>query len=129
MMRVGIVEVFVDDQDAAKRFYVDVLGFRIKVDADYGSASRWLTVVSPDDPDGAELLLAPAVGAAGPLQAERRASGTPTLSLTTDDCQKSYEELRARGATFVSEPEHRSYGGIDAVFEDGCGNLLNLHEA
>jgi catechol 2,3-dioxygenase-like lactoylglutathione lyase family enzyme len=127
-MRIGVVEVSVDDQDKARTFYTEVLGLEVKVDAPYGDGARWLTVVSPEDPGGTQLMLAPLHGATAAVQEQRRQSGTPALSFTTDDCQRTYEELRARGAVFVSEPRRMPYGGMDAVFEDGCGNLLNLHQ-
>jgi catechol 2,3-dioxygenase-like lactoylglutathione lyase family enzyme len=127
-MRIGVTEVFVDDQDKARAFYTEVLGFEVKDDASYSDTARWLTVVSPEDPEGTELLLAPVNDAAAALQAARRESGTPAVSFATGDCQQSYRELAGRGAVFVSEPQQRGYGGTDAVFEDGCGNLLNLHQ-
>jgi catechol 2,3-dioxygenase-like lactoylglutathione lyase family enzyme len=127
-MRIGLTEIAVDDQEKARDFYTRVLGLHVKVDADYGGGARWLTVVSPEDPDGTELLLGPLDDAAAALQAARRERGTPAISFTTEDCQRSYEELRARGAVFRSPPQRREYGGIDAVLEDGCGNLLNLHQ-
>jgi catechol 2,3-dioxygenase-like lactoylglutathione lyase family enzyme len=127
-MKIGIVDVFVADQQAAHDFYVGVLGMEVKVDASYGPGGRWLTVVSPEDRDGTQLLLAPLNEAAAQLQAKRRESGTPAVSFTTDACQRSFEYLRARGVAFLSEPQAMGYGGIDAVFEDGCGNLLNLHQ-
>jgi catechol 2,3-dioxygenase-like lactoylglutathione lyase family enzyme len=127
-MRIGVTEVFVDDQDKGRAFYTEVLGLVVKVDASYGDTSRWLTVVSPDEPDGTQLLLAPMNDAAAALQATRRQSGTPALSFTTQDCQRDYRELASRGAVFVSEPQPMGYGGTDAVLEDGCGNLLNLHQ-
>jgi catechol 2,3-dioxygenase-like lactoylglutathione lyase family enzyme len=128
-MRIGVTEIAVDDQEKAREFYSGVLGLRVKVDAQYGPDARWLSVVSPEDPDGTELLLGPLDETAARLQAARRERGTPTLSFSTDDCRRSYEELKARGAVFRSAPQERPYGGTDAVFEDGCGNLLNLHEA
>jgi catechol 2,3-dioxygenase-like lactoylglutathione lyase family enzyme len=127
-MKIAIVDVFVDDQDRARHFYADVLGLQVKTDAAYGPDARWLTVVSPDDPDGTQLLLAPLNEAARALQATRQASGTPAVSFTTDDCARDYEQLRDRGVVFRSAPAAMGYGGIDAVFEDGCGNLLNLHQ-
>jgi catechol 2,3-dioxygenase-like lactoylglutathione lyase family enzyme len=127
-MKISIVDVFVDDQDRARDFYSDALGLQLKDDAAYGASGRWLTVVSPEDPDGTQLLLTPTNDAAKALQAARREAGTPAVSFTTDDCRRSYEELRDRGVVFVSEPQEMGYGGIDAVFEDGCGNLLNLHQ-
>jgi catechol 2,3-dioxygenase-like lactoylglutathione lyase family enzyme len=127
-MKIGIVDVFVEDQDRARDFYTEKLGLRVKDDAAYGPGIRWLTVVSPEDPDGTELLLTPLDDAAKALQATRRESGKPALSFTTEDCQRAYDQLRERGVTFLSEPREMSYGGIDAVFQDGCGNLINLHQ-
>jgi catechol 2,3-dioxygenase-like lactoylglutathione lyase family enzyme len=127
-MRIGLTEVFVDDQEKARAFYTNVLGFEVKTDAAYSDSARWLTVVSPEDPEGAQLLLAPMSEPARALQDARRTAGTPAISVTTDDCRRDYELLRSGGATFLSEPRQMEYGGMDAVFEDGCGNLLNLHQ-
>jgi catechol 2,3-dioxygenase-like lactoylglutathione lyase family enzyme len=127
-MRIGVTEVFVHDQDKARRFYTEVLGFELKTDAAYSGSARWLTVVSREDPDGTELLLTPLNEAGAALQQARRESGTPAVSLTSTDCRRDYEELKARGAIFLFEPRAMGYGGTDAVFDDGCGNLLNLHE-
>ena len=127
-MRIGVTEIFVDDQNNARTFYTEVLGFDVKVDTPYSDTARWLTVVSPEDPDGTQLLLTPLHAAAEALQRSRRETGTPALSITTRDCRRTYEELTAKGAVFLSEPQQMPYGGTDAVFEDGCGNLLNLHE-
>jgi hypothetical protein len=87
-----------------------------------GAGERWLTVVSPDDPDRTSLLLAPLNEAAKALRAHRRATGTPALSFTVDKCQR-YRDLRDRSV--MSEPEAMGYGRTDAVFEDRCGNALN----
>jgi len=127
-MRIGVTEVQVEDQDRARQFYTQALGLQVKTDVPYGEDARWLTVVSPEEPDGTALLLGPATGAGKDLQQARREAGVPVLSFTTDECRASYEQLRARGVTFLDEPRQMPYGGIDAVFEDGCGNLLNLHE-
>jgi catechol 2,3-dioxygenase-like lactoylglutathione lyase family enzyme len=127
-VRIGITELFVDDQDKALRFYTETLGFRVKTDAAYGATDRWLTVVSPEQPDGPELLLAPMTGAARSLQSDRRARGSPAISFTTDDCQREFDDLSSRGVTFHRRPERLAYGGIDAVLDDGCGNLVNLHQ-
>jgi catechol 2,3-dioxygenase-like lactoylglutathione lyase family enzyme len=128
-MRIGVTEIAVDDQEKARAFYTGVLGLEVKVDAPYGDGARWLTVVSPEDPGGTELLLAPGDEATAALQAARREHGVPAITFVTDDCERSYEELTARGAVFISPPQRRDYGGTDAVLEDGCGNLVNLHEA
>jgi len=127
-MRIGLVDVFVDDQDRALTFYTDGLGLQIKDDAAYGPDGRWLTVVSPDDPDGTELLLSPLNHAAKALRDSRCETGPPVVSFTVDNCERRYAELRERGVVFRSEPKAMDYGGIDALFEDGCGNLLNLHQ-
>lgn len=127
-MRINIAELHVDDQDKARSFYTDVLGLRVKTDAPYGGGARWLTVVSPEDPDGTQLLLTPCQGAAEALQQQRRSSGTPAMSFTTDDCRRTYEDLKARGVDFLGEPQQMPYGGVDVVFDDGCGNLINLHQ-
>src|SRR5918994_3661608 len=127
-MRIGVTEVFVNDQDKARAFYTDVLGFEVKDDTPYSDTARWLTVVSPEDRDGTHLLLTPVHAEAEALQRARLSEGTPALSLTTDDCRRTFDELIARGAVFRSEPQQMPYGGTDAVFEDGCGNCLNLHE-
>lgn len=128
-MRIGVVEIFVNDQEQARDFYTSVLGFEVHTDAAYGNSTRWLTVVAPGDRDGTQLLLAPTNDAAAALQATRRENGTPAVSFTTTDCRRSHRELSARGAKFLSGPTSTDYGGVDAVFEDGCGNLLNLHQA
>jgi catechol 2,3-dioxygenase-like lactoylglutathione lyase family enzyme len=127
-VRIALTEIFVDDQNKARAFYTEVLGLQVKTDAPYSSTARWLSVVSPEDPQGTELLLSPMSDAAAALQASRRGAGSPAISFSADDCRRACEELKAKGAQFVSEPRQMDYGGTDAVFEDGCGNLLNLHQ-
>jgi catechol 2,3-dioxygenase-like lactoylglutathione lyase family enzyme len=128
MMRIGLASIFVDDQDQAERFYTQVLGFQVKTSAPYGPGERWLSVVAPEDPEGVELVLHLADEPARSFQAASRAVGRPVLSLRTDDCAGEAERLKARGVVFVTEPSRRAYGGMDAVFADSCGNLLNLHQ-
>jgi catechol 2,3-dioxygenase-like lactoylglutathione lyase family enzyme len=127
-MRIGLVSVFVDDQDQAERFYTQVLGFTVKTSAPYGPDERWLSVVSREDPDGVELVLHLADEPARAFQAASRAIGRPVLSLRTDDCAGETEQLKAKGVVFVKEPDRMAYGGIDAVLDDTCGNLVNLHQ-
>lgn len=127
-MLIKLAGIFVEDQDAARKFYTNVLGFQVKTDAAYGPGQRWLTVVSPEDPDGTQLLLSPGDEAATALQRAQRAAGKPAVSLTTDDCRREHRELVAKGVTFTLEPTKMEYGGTDAVFDDGCGNLINLHQ-
>jgi catechol 2,3-dioxygenase-like lactoylglutathione lyase family enzyme len=127
-MRIGLTSIFVDDQDQAERFYSEVLGFQVKTSAAYGPGERWLTVVAPEEPDGVELALHLADEPARAFQAASRTAGRPVLSLTTGDCQGEAGRLKARGVVFVKEPGPMAYGGMDAVFADSCGNLLNLHQ-
>jgi predicted enzyme related to lactoylglutathione lyase len=127
-MRIGLTGIFVDDQDQAEQFYTQILGFQIKTSAPYGPEERWLSVVSPEEPDGVELVLHLADEPARAFQQASRELGRPVLSLRTEDCQGEAERLKARGVVFVKEPVRMAYGGIDAVFTDSCGNLLNLHQ-
>ena len=127
-MRIGLTSIFVDDQDQAERFYTEVLGFQVKTSAPYGPEERWLSVVSPEEPDGVELVLHLADEPARAFQQASRQAGRPVLSLRSDDCAAEAERLKAKGVVFVKEPWRRDYGGIDAVFTDTCGNLLNLHQ-
>jgi catechol 2,3-dioxygenase-like lactoylglutathione lyase family enzyme len=127
-MRIGLTGIFVDDQDQAERFYTEVLGFKVKTNAPYGPTERWLTVVSPEDPDGVELVLHLTDEPARAFQQASRELGRPVISLRTDDCAAEATRLKAKGAVFVKEPWRRDYGGIDAVFDDTCGNLINLHQ-
>jgi catechol 2,3-dioxygenase-like lactoylglutathione lyase family enzyme len=127
-MRIGLTGIFVDDQDRAERFYTEVLGLKVKTNMPYSATERWLTVVSPEEPDGVELVLHLADEPARAFQAASRAQGRPVFSLRTDDCAGDAERLKARGVVFVREPARMEYGGMDAVFDDTCGNLVNLHQ-
>src|SRR5512133_4216998 len=123
-MRICLASVFIDDQDQDERFFTEVLGLLVKDNVPYTDTERWLTVVSPEEPDGVELVLHLADAPARTFQAASRERGRPVLSLHTDDCQREAERLKARGVVFVKEPGRMPYGGLDAVFDDTCGNLL-----
>jgi catechol 2,3-dioxygenase-like lactoylglutathione lyase family enzyme len=127
-MRIGLTGIYVDDQDRAERFYTEVLGFKVKTSAPYGPDERWLTVVSPEDPDGVELALHLTDEPARAFRKATREQGRPVISLTTTDCAGDAQRLKARGVVFVKEPGRMDYGGVDAVFDDTCGNLINLHQ-
>jgi len=127
-MRIGLVGVYVDDQDRAERFYTEVLGLQVKTSGAYGAGERWLSVVAPEEPGGVELVLHLADAPARVFQQASRERGRPVLSLRTGDCQGEAERLKAKGVGFVKEPGRMPYGGLDAVFDDTCGNLLNLHQ-
>jgi catechol 2,3-dioxygenase-like lactoylglutathione lyase family enzyme len=127
-MRIGLTSIFVDDQDRAERFYTEVLGFEVKTSAPYGPGERWLTVVSREDPDGIELVLHLTDEPARAYREATREQGRPVISLITADCAGDAERLKAKGVVFVKEPGRMDYGGMDAVFDDTCGNLINLHQ-
>jgi catechol 2,3-dioxygenase-like lactoylglutathione lyase family enzyme len=124
-MRINLASVLVDDQDKALRFYTDVLGFRKKVEIPLGEA-RWLTVVSPEDPDCVELLLEPdGHPAARPFKEALVADGIPYTSFAVDDVRAEYERLRGLGVTFTQGPTEM--GPVTtAVFDDTCGNLIQI---
>ena len=127
-MRIYITSVLVDDQEKALRFYTDVLGFVKKNDIPMGQA-RWLTVVSPDDPQGTELLLEPdSHPAAGPFKAALVTDGIPVTSFAVDDVQAEFERLRGLGVQFTQEPVDMG-GVITAVLDDTCGNLIQIAKA
>lgn len=124
-MRLRVLSVFVDDQEKAKVFYTDVLGFQIKHDIPMGEFS-WITVVSPQDPDGAELLLEPSVHpAVKPWRDAMMEDGIPLLQLDVEDCQAEYDRLTAAGVTFTQPPTEMG-PVVTAVFDDSFGNLVQL---
>jgi catechol 2,3-dioxygenase-like lactoylglutathione lyase family enzyme len=124
-VRIYITSVFVDDQDKALAFYTDVLGFVKKTDIPLGEA-RWLTVVSPEDPDGTELLLEPdGHPAVGPFKAALVEDGIPVTSFAVDDVHAEFDRLKGLGVRFTQEPLES--GGVTmAVLDDSCGNLIQI---
>lgn len=126
-MRIVVSSVLVDDQRKALAFYTDVLGFVKKQDIPLGEDS-WLTVVSPDDPDGVELLLEP--NRFPPAQVYQKAleeAGIPLTTFAVDDIQSEYERLVGRGVVFHMEPTDAGTTRV-AIFEDTCGNLIQMHQ-
>ncbi len=124
-MQINLATILVDDQDRALHFYTTVLGFVTKNDVTMGTF-RWLTVTSPEGAHGVELVLQP-IGFP-PAQTYQKAmfeAGMPATAFTTTDIQADYQRLKELGVTFRSEPQ--SMGPITSVlFEDTCGNLINL---
>jgi catechol 2,3-dioxygenase-like lactoylglutathione lyase family enzyme len=116
----------VDDQAKALRFYTDILGWVTKTDIDMGEGGRWLTVVSPEAPEGPELLLEPdAHPAAPPFKAALVEDGIPWTSFAVTDVEAEYERLRGLGVRFTQEPTEM--GPVTtAVFDDTCGNLIQI---
>ena len=127
-MRINVTSVLVDNQDKALAFYTDVLGFLKKTDIPLGGGAKWLTVVSPDAPDGVELLLEPdAHPAARPFKEALVEDGIPYTSFAVDDVQAEFDRLSNLGVTFVQPPT--AMGPVTtAVFDDTCGNLIQIAE-
>lgn len=124
-MRIHLTSVFVDDQDKALTFYTEVLGFVKKVDMPAGNF-RWLTVVSPEGPDGIQLLLEPnANPAAKTYQKAIYEQGIPATSFAVEDIQKEVERLKKLGVAFTMEPTKMGPATI-ALFDDTCGNLIQI---
>ena len=124
-MKIKLTSVYVDDQDKALRFYTEVLGFDKKADFSNGPY-RWLTVGSPEEPDGAQLQLAlnnnPAARA---YQQAMFQQGQPAAMFYTDDIKRDHERIQARGATFTMPPTDVTASTI-AMLNDTCGNLIQL---
>ena len=121
-MKIKLNSVIVQNQENALRFYIEILGFTKKMDVTVG-AFRWLTVVSPEEPDGAQLLLEPnANSAAATYQRALFESGIPLTAFAVDDIEKEYEQLRALGVVFTKQPTKEG-GVIVAILDDTCGNL------
>jgi catechol 2,3-dioxygenase-like lactoylglutathione lyase family enzyme len=129
---VSLATLWVNDQEEAKAFYIDKLGFREAADVTMGDGYRWLTVCHPEHPELQLTLSKP-----GPPLDEEDAAAVQrmidkgshgSIGLATDDCRKTYEELTAKGVTFIQEPADRPYG-VEAVLRDNSGNWLVLVEA
>ncbi len=124
-MRISLTSVFVDDQRAALAFYTDVLGFQKRRDIPLGD-DFWLTVVSPEAPDGPELLLEPAGHpAVKPFRDALVEDGIPLVQFAVDDVAAEHERLTARGVEFTQPPTDVGTAVV-AVFDDTCGNLVQL---
>ena len=124
-MKIKLTSVYVNDQDKALRFYTEVLGFARKADFSSGPF-RWLTVVSPEEPDGTELQLAlDADPAARAYQQAMFRQNQPAAMFFTDDVQGEYERMKARGAEFTLAPTDVTASRI-AILDDTCGNRIQL---
>ena len=124
-MRINLTSVYVDDQRAALAFYTDVLGFTVRHDVPIGE-DFWITVVSPDAPDGPELLLEPAGHpAVKPYRDALVEDGIPLAQFAVDDLGAEYDRLTKRGVAFTQPPTDIG-PAVVAVFDDTCGNLIQL---
>ncbi|WP_432347215.1 VOC family protein [Shinella yambaruensis] len=126
-MRIYVTSVPVDDQAKAEDFYTRVLGFRVKHDVPVGE-DRWLTVVSPENPDGTELLLEPSGHpAVGPYKAALVEDGIPIASFQVNDLDAEHQRLVSLGVAFTQPPMDAGPVRM-AVFDDTCGNLIQIIE-
>jgi predicted enzyme related to lactoylglutathione lyase len=125
-MRIKLTNVYVDDQEKALRFYTEKLGFVKKADFSQGNF-RWLTVVSPEEPGGVELVLQP-ISFVPPAQAYQQALrqlGTPAAMFFVDDVNQEHDKLQALGVTFTMPPT-KTVGSTITMLDDTCGNLVQL---
>jgi len=126
-MKIKLTSVLVNDQAKALKFYTEVLGFIKEMDMPAGEF-RFLTVVSPDEPEGTQLLLEPNNNPAGAtFQKSLFEQGIPLTAFAVDNMQKEYDRLKNLGVIFVGEPT-RAPGPITAVFNDTCGNFIQLFQ-
>jgi catechol 2,3-dioxygenase-like lactoylglutathione lyase family enzyme len=124
-MKINLTSVLVDDQAKALRFYTEVLGFVKKADVPLGE-HRWLTVVSPEDPQGPELVLEPdGHPAAPPFKEALVSDGIPFTSFAVEDVHRDFERLTDLGVRFTQEPTQMG-PVMTAVFDDTCGNLIQI---
>ena len=124
-MKIKLTSIYVDDQEKALRFYTDVLGLVKKADVSQGPY-RWLTVTSPEEPDGSELQLALNDNpAAKTYQQAMFQQGQPATMFFTDDIQADFERIKAGGAEFTMPPSQVT-GSTIALVNDTCGNLIQL---
>jgi predicted enzyme related to lactoylglutathione lyase len=124
-MKIKVTSIYVDDQEKAQRFYTDILGLVKKADVTQGPY-RWLTVASPEEPDGVELQLAPNDNpAAKAYQQAMFEQGQPAAMFYVDDVQREYDRMKAAGAEFTMPPT-KVTGSTIAMVNDTCGNLIQI---
>ena len=129
--RMSHATIFVQNQEEALAFYRDKLGFRVHTDAKINDDFRWLTMCTNDDPDFELILLEPKPGMLMDEETSKQMRAIMAKGVlgagafNTDDCQGTYDELKAKGVEFISAPSQRPYG-IEAVFKDNSGNWFSL---
>lgn len=128
---ISLVTVYCLDQDKARDFYVNILGFEVRTDITMGEGFRWVTVGHPSQPELEVTLMTPGPPldeeAAAFIRRQLEKGQMGGLGLRVDDCRKTYEELTGKGVTFLQEPSERPYG-VEAVMRDNTGNWLVLVE-
>jgi len=128
-MKIALTSVSIDDYDKALRFYTQVLGFVLKRDIPLGAGARWITVVSPEEPDGTELVLEPNADypAMKALKEALVRDGIPYTAFQVSDIQKEYDRLKKLDVDFTMEPTNMGMTTV-AVFDDTCGNLIQIYQ-
>ena len=128
-MKIKLASVPIGDYDKALKFYTEVLGFVKKHDIPLGGDARWLTVVSPEEPNGTELLLEPNAEypAMKALKEALVKDGIPYTAFQVDDIQKEYERMKKLGVHFTMEPTNMGTSTV-AIFDDTCGNLMQIYQ-
>jgi catechol 2,3-dioxygenase-like lactoylglutathione lyase family enzyme len=128
-MKIKLASVSIDDYDKALKFYTDVMGFVKKHDIPLGDGARWITVVSPEEPNGTELLLEPNAEypAMKALKESLVKDGMPFTAFLVNDVQQEYERMRELGVEFTMEPTNMGMTTA-AVLDDTCGNLIQIYQ-
>ena len=128
-MKIKLTSVPIDNYDKALKFYTEVLGFIKKNDIPLGDGARWLTVVSPEEPDGTELLLEPNASypAMRALKEALVKDGIPFTAFQVRDIQQEYERMRNLGVEFMMEPTNMGMTTA-AILDDTCGNLIQIYQ-
>ncbi|HJR82080.1 MAG TPA: VOC family protein [Anaerolineales bacterium] len=128
-MKIKLTSVSIDDYDKALKFYTEILGFVKKQDIPLGEGTRWITVVSPEEPNGTELLLEPNASypAMKALKESLVKDGIPYTAFLVNDIHQEYERMKKRGVEFTMEPTNMGIWTA-AVFDDTCGNLIEIFQ-
>jgi len=128
-MKIKLSSVPIDDYDKALKFYTEVMGFQLKRDMPLGEGARWITVVSPEEPDGVELLLEPNSGypAMKALKESLVRDGIPYTAFQVSDIQAEYERMKGLGVQFTMEPTSMGMTTA-AILDDTCGNLIQIYQ-
>lgn len=128
-MKIKLTSVPIDDYDKALKFYTEMMGFVKKRDIPLGDGARWITVVSPEEPDGTELLLEPNAGypAMQALKESLVKDGIPYTAFQVNDIQTEYERMKNLGVEFTMEPTDTG-AAVAAVLNDTCGNLIQIYQ-
>jgi predicted enzyme related to lactoylglutathione lyase len=129
MIKIKLTSVSIDDYDKALKFYTEIMGFVKKQDFPLGEGARWITVVSPEEPNGPELLLEPnaTYPAMKALKESLVKDGIPFTAFQVNDVQEEYERMKKRGVEFTMEPTNMGMSTA-AILDDTCGNLIEIYQ-